>query len=190
MKIYQSMPFLSCLFFSLFFIGCSSIEVSQDYQPESDFQNLKTYAWQSDIQEETGDIRIDSPLVDNRIRKAIEQTLSNKQMVKAAGTPPDFHVRYLYSISKKTISRPVNTGFGFGYGHYGRYGTIGLYNGQQIEIYDEGLLIIDFIKPGSDMILWRSTSTREVETHSTPLEMHQDTNEVVEKMLAQFPPDK
>ena len=189
MKNLYGLFFLTCLISALFFTGCSSIEVSQDYQPQSDFTHLKTYAWQSDMQEKTGDIRIDSPLVDNRIRKAIEQTLSNRHFLKAANTPPDFHIRYLYTISEKTISRPVHTGVGYGYGHYGRYGTIGIYTGQQIENYDEGLLIIDFLKPDSEIILWRATSTRVVETHATPSEMHQDTQEAVEKMLAQFPPE-
>ncbi len=79
---------------------------------------------------------------------------------------------------------------GFGYGRYGSHGTIGIRTGTQINEYDEGLLIIDFLKADSDIILWRGKSTRVVEIHSAPEKIIQDIDQTIEKMLAQFPPDK
>jgi uncharacterized protein DUF4136 len=79
---------------------------------------------------------------------------------------------------------------GFGYGRYGSFGTVGIRTGSEINEYDEGLLIIDFLKPGSDMVLWRGNSTRVVETHSTPEKTIEKINQTIGKMLAQFPPGK
>lgn len=188
MKKQPSVFVLVCSLFAVFIFGCSSIEVSQDYQPGLDFGNLKTYAWKYKDQEETGDMRIDSQLLDDRIRKATEEKLLEKGFAKISGKSPDFQIVYKYSISRKIYSNPVSTGMGFGYGHYGSAGTIGIRTGAEINEYDEGLLIIDFLKPGSDIVLWRGNSTRVVETHSTPEKRIQAIDQTIGKMLDQFPP--
>lgn len=178
-----------CFLFALFIFGCSGIKVSQDYQPDMNFNNLKTYTWKYITQKKTGDVRIDSSLMDNRFRKATENALLGKGLIAAEKTP-DFHVAYTYTISKKNYSRPVNTGIGFGYGSYIRYGTIGIRMGTQVDEYDEGLLVIDFFKPDSDIVLWRGKSTHWVDTHSTPESKTDQINRIVEKILSQFPPRK
>jgi len=181
---------LVCFLFAVFIFGCSSLEVSQDYQPDRDFSSLKTYAWKVNDQEKTGDMRIDSQLMDDRIRKATEEKLMEKGFTKITDGTPDFYIIYKYSISRKIYSTPVSTGLGFGYGHYGSAGTIGIRTGTEINEYDEGLLIIDFLKPDSDIVLWRGNSTRVVETHSTPEKRIQDIDQTIGKLLAQFPPGK
>lgn len=174
-----------CFLFALFIFGCSGIKVSQDYQPDTNFNNLKTYTWKYITQKKTGDVRIDSSLVDNRIRKATENALLGKGLI-AVEKIPDFQVAYTYTISKKNYSRPVNTGIGFGFGSYRRHGTIGIRTGTQVDEYDEGLLVIDFLKPDSDIVLWRGKSTHRVDTHSTPESKTDQINKIVEKILSQF----
>ena len=90
---------LACFLFTIFIFGCSSLEVSQDYRPDSDFSNLKTYAWKFKDQEKTGDMRIDSQLMDDRIRRATEGKLLEKGFTKTTGKTPDFHIIYNYSKS-------------------------------------------------------------------------------------------
>jgi len=182
--------FIICFLFALFIFGCSGIEVSQDYKPDMNFGDLKTYAWKYINQEKTGDARIDTPLMDDRIRKITDSNLLGKGLIKVSPEKtPDFQVVYTYTISRKIYSSPVSTGMGFGYGSYGRHGAIGFRTGTQIDEYDEGLLIIDFLKPDSDSILWRGKSTHIFETHSTPEKAIDKINKIVEKMLSQFPPE-
>lgn len=190
MKRAYRVPVLGCYLLALFILGCSGIEVSQDYNPDRDFSNLKTYAWKDKYQEKTGDIRIDSQLMDDRIRRATEEKLLEKGFRKSTGTPPDFFISYKYSISKKIHSTPVSLGTGLGYGSYRGYGTVDIRTGTEIDEYDEGLLVIDFLKPGSNVLLWRGNSTRIVEIHSNPEEIIQDINQTIGKMLDQFPPDR
>ena len=189
MKKITNLSVVICSLLSILIFGCSSLEVSQDYKPDRNFSNLKTYAWKVKFQKPTGDARIDSQLLDQRIRNATERKLMEKGYVKSIGTPPDFHLIYSYSISRRIYSNPTSTGMGFGYGRYSSYGTIGIRTGTEINEYDEGLLIIDFLKPNSDIVLWRGKSTRTVETHSTPEKTIQEVDQTVEKMLDQFPPD-
>jgi len=177
-----------CFLFTLFILGCSGIEVSQDYKPDTNFDNLKTYAWKYKTQEKTGDVRIDTTLMDDRIRKATETNLLGKGLI-AVENDPDFQVAYTYTITKKIYSSPVSTGVGFGYGSYGSHRAIGIRTGAQIDEYDEGLLVIDFLKPGKDIILWRGKSTHWADTHATPENKIGQINKIVEKILSQFPPE-
>jgi len=189
MKKIYNLSVLTCSLLTILIFGCSSLKVSQDYKPDSDFSNLQTYAWKIKIQEPTGNMRIDSQLMDQRIREATERRLMEKGYIKSIDNPPDFHIIYAYSISKRIYSNPVSTGMGFGYGRYGSHATIGIRTGTEIYEYDEGLLIIDFLKPNSNIVLWRGKSTRAVETHFTPEKIIQDIDQTIERMLAQFPPD-
>jgi hypothetical protein len=168
--------------------SCSSVQVSQDYDPETDFAKLKTFDWQSETQEKTGDVRVDDQLMNSRIRKAVERMLRAKGYQKVTQMAPDFYVAYQYTIQQKIETDNVRTGIGIGYGGRGRYGGIGVSSGADVSSYDEGLLVIDVIDSGSVKLLWRGKGTRRVSQHSEPEKTTQTVNEAVEKILNQFPP--
>ena len=168
--------------------GCSGIQVSQDYDLLRDFSGLKTFAWQSVTQKKTGDVRVDNPLLDTRIRKAVDRFLLEKGYQKVSQGTPDFYVGYQYTIRSKIRSDSVRTGAVFGVGSYGRHGGFGVSTGSDIREYDEGMLVIDIIGAGSGDLMWRGTSTGYVSQHSDPEKTTKNVNETVEKILAQFPP--
>ncbi len=169
-------------------LGCSSLKVSQDYQSNHDFTQMKTFSWKDAVQKKNGDVRVDSQLIDDRIRRAVDQTMTKKGFMKAVETSPDLLVEYQYVISKKLESRPVSTGVGFGYGSWGRSGGVAVSTGTDIREYDEGLLLVNFLKPKTGEILWQGKSTRIVKTHSTPEKITKDIDTTIEKILDQFPP--
>ena len=169
-------------------IGCSGIQVSQDYDLSRDFSGLKTYDWQSGTQQKTGDVRVDNPLLDARIRKAVARSLLEKGYQRIVHGTPDFYVAYQYSIRSKIRSDSVRTGAVFGVGSYGRHGGFDVSTGSDIREYDEGMLVIDIIGAGSGDLMWRGTSTGYVSQHSAPEKTTKNVNETVEKILAQFPP--
>ena len=171
------------------FAGCSSIKVSQDFKIGTDFRSLKTFNWKSKDQIKTGDIRIDSTLINDRIRMATEKELLKKGLAKVTNRTPDFHISYNYNISKKIHSRPITTTARYSYGapHY-HHRTTSLITGTNINEYDEILLIIDFIKPSTEIILWRGISTQIYEAHTNPIQTTKGIDETITKILAQFPP--
>ena len=59
--------------------GCAGLRVSQDYEPDTDFSTYGTFAWKSTDQPPSGDIRIDNPLVDGRVREAVERVLNGNR---------------------------------------------------------------------------------------------------------------
>ena len=185
MLIKSSRLFLVLLFFAA---GCSPIQVSQDYTPGTSLNNLRSYAWHDDQQEKTGDLRIDNPLIDNRIRAAIDDTLAARGYRKTGRDQADFHVAYQYAIRGKVGASNVQTSIGFGFGTYGRHGGIGVSTGPDYSSYDEGLLIIDILDAREGSTLWRGKGTRQVFMHTEPERMTEQVNETVHKILDQFPP--
>ena len=84
--------------------GCSGIRVSQDYDPNTRFGQLTTFAWASPTQEKTGDPRIDNPLLDERIRAAVTRALTQKGYTLTMDRAPTFSVRYRYLLHQRLDS--------------------------------------------------------------------------------------
>jgi hypothetical protein len=169
-------------------VGCSRVEVSQDYPAGTDYSGISSYAWASDIQKKSGDVRVDSPLMVERIRTALDRSLSARGFLKKSRTEADVLVRYRFEIRQKIRSDDVSGGVGFGYGTGGRGGGIVFSSGADIQTYDEGLLAIDLLLADTEALIWRGYATFPAPTHSTPEETTARINEAVEKTLAQFPP--
>lgn len=168
--------------------GCSGVQVNQDYDPATDFSSMQDYRWESETQEKTGDLRIDNPLRDNRIRAAVAGQLSDKGFVKSADDTATFLVRYQYTLRQKIESDGARGGIGFGIGSFGRHGGVAIGTGNNIREYDEGSLTIDFVDAASQTLLWRGTGTQRFREYKDPEKASQDINTLVEKILAQFPP--
>ena len=180
-----------CITLLIFFAGCSGIRVSQDYKPSRSFDQVKTYAWKSDKQEKTGDVRIDSPLMDERIRTAVANALSAKGFIKSSENP-DVVIAYHYSLRSKISSSSNGPAIGFGFGTISRNSAIGFSTGvgSDINQYDEGQLVIDMNEVKTNDLIWRGTSTSRVETQAKPERITRLINDMVKKNLDQFPPDK
>lgn len=171
-----------------FLFACSAVQVSQDYLNNSRFFDLKTYRWKSDKQKTTGNSQIDNPFLVKRIRSAIEETLSANGYKKIPEGKPDFYVSYNYALKSKIESRDNGTSFGFGFGSFGSFGRLGINTGQEIRQYDQAILTIDFINPENDELLWRGMGSRRAAEHTTPEKITRSVNEMVTKILDQFPP--
>lgn len=169
-------------------LGCSGLEVSQDYDLNTDFGDLKSFAWKSEAQIKSGDVRVDNPLLDNRIREAVERTLTEKGFRKSSDGTADVAVSYTYQIRRKVGSDRVRTSIGFGSGSGGSFGGVGVSTGGGVSEYDEGVLVIDITEPGSGNLLWRGTGTRRLARRSNPEQITAEIDETVDKILAQFPP--
>lgn len=176
----------------LFFItGCTTIRVSQDYKPNITFTEMKTYAWKDVKQKRTGDVRIDNPFNDERIRAAVDKALTGKGYVLSSGHP-DVHIAYSYNIRSKIGSSSNGPVIGFGFGTGGRNSAIGFgaSTGGDVSQYDEGQLVVDLTDGITNDLLWRGTSTSRVDIQAAPEKNTLLFNKMVEKNLAQFPPVK
>lgn len=168
-------------------LGCSTLQVSQDYDNGANFSKLRTFAWQNDVQPKNDDIRLNSSLLDNRIRRAVEEALISAGFTKTTKQEADFLVAYELAVQQKIESGP-SSGVGFGFGVGGPRGGILISSGPDVRSYDQGLLLIDVLDSGNGRLLWQGKATDRMIEHSDPGQNAEKINETVKKVLAQFPP--
>jgi hypothetical protein len=175
---------------TLLLCACSTVSVSQDYRPGTDFSNLKTYRWQLVAHDIQGDEPMDDPLRDERIRNAVERNLTSLGFREVISAKPDFLIDFQYSVYRVMESNNVRGKVGIGTwgGANGTYGGIGVGTGRGLYTREDGQLRIDVIDPKNGHILWRGKGTHQVEPHWQPETKIEKTDELVDKVLAQFPP--
>ena len=186
MKIIKQLIWIAFILVTL--QACSGISVSQDYEQGYDFSALKTFAWKANNDNEYG--LKDNDLVDQRIRTAIENNLSAKSLTQLDTGKPDIFISYHVTIEQKISSSNVSGGISIGRSSRGRYGSVGVGTGSQVQAYDQGTLLIDMTDAESDKLIWRGISTQSVSDHLEPGESEVIINETVAKILQQFPPKK
>lgn len=172
------------------FCGCSTVRVSQDYRPERDFSNLKTYHWQPVAHDIQGDAPMDDPLRDEHIQKTVDRNLHSLGFREVTATKPDFFIDFQYSVYQVMESNDVRRQVGIGRwgGVNESFGEIGAGTGRGRYTRKDGVLHVDFIDPKSGRILWRGTGTHQIEQHWKPETKIEKIDELVRKVLAQFPP--
>ncbi len=179
-------PFLAALL-ALSVTACATIPVSQDFERGFDFSGLQTFAFVADTGGETS-VAADNELIDRRIRRAIERHLAGRGFRPVDPARADFLVRYDLAIEQRVRGSGLSTGFGFGLSSGGRFGSIGIGTGTQIETYERGTLIIDVIEGTSGDMVWRGVSAQALHRLSDPQRPAERINATVDKILTQFPP--
>ncbi|MBM9603492.1 DUF4136 domain-containing protein [Desulfopila inferna] len=182
------MRMTSPLFCILFFLmtGCSAVQVSQDYDAGVDFMDFRTYDWRSEVAPEGEKLMERNPLLHKRFYRAIDRVLQQKGYVQS--DRPDFLVGYDFSVTTRLESDPFRTRFGFGVGSYYRYGGIGINAAPDIHQYDLGMLVINFYSTNPVTLVWRGKGSERIPSHSTPENLTDMVNSMVEAILNQFPP--
>jgi hypothetical protein len=163
--------------------ACASVRVSVDYDPNEDFSTYRTFTWFPRPRPATGDYRVDNPLLDQRVRAAVEQTLTARGYRKLEDRAPDFYVNYHLQIDEKIDVRTVNRGYVDRWGYYVGWPET------QVTQYDEGSLVIDIADARDKQLAWRGIGVGRVRSRPTPEETTRDVQEVVAQILAKFPPE-
>lgn len=160
----------------LMLIGCSGIEVATDYNREWDFAPYRTYDWAAQKVPELRDPLIDTSLLENRVKRAVEREMSTKGYSQSVEEPDILIAYHIGQQSQVDVSR-------CGY----HYPTSPHCWGREVETYayTEGTLVLDFIDYESEELIWRGTATSAIHD---PEKVEETINEVVKKMLAKYPP--
>jgi len=167
-------------------LGCSGVKVRTDYDPAADFIALHTYAWLPTPREKTGDPRIDDPLINARIKRAVDYTLVAKGFSQAEAEKADFHVTFYVGIDRKLDVTTMPRA----YGYYGRWG--GVYGGATtyVDQYDVGTLLIDVIDRERNQLVWRGVGEARLRHSRTPEESERRIQKTVEAIFKSFPPGR
>jgi len=176
-------------------VSCSSLSVHYDYDREADLSQYRTYAWvpgqDSTVSEPSGGVGersgggrlraptdpvADNPLTDERIRKAVEQTLSERGYRKAPAAGADFLVAHYLTVRDKLDV----SSFGSDIYDPGFFSAGSL----TVSTYQEGTLIIDIIDRASDRLVWRGWA---VGTMTSPRDAGRKIPEAVAQIFRHFP---
>ena len=178
MKIYGVILLNVC-----FLYGCAT-SVDTDYNPNIDFIGFKSYQWQPIDLRQYDDPRLNSNLLHQRIRQAINTALNRKGFILLAKGRPDFYINYHVMIEKLTDVDTVGVGLGHHYRHYG----LGLGTEIIVSEYDESTLMIDVIDPDTRKILWRGSLGERVTRSDSVADKNSKVQALVNTILSEFPP--
>ena len=175
------------LLLAVSFLAACGTTVNVDYDKEANFQALRTFTLMPTPETKTGDERLDSPLVDQRIRNAIVATLKSREYQQVKSNA-DFDVAYQLGVRKEIDSNRASMSVGVG--TYGRGSAIGMSYGNRgyVESYERGILTIDVLKGSDKKLVWRGSSGRRLYDGSTPEKSTKEINAVVKEILDKFPP--
>lgn len=178
------------IIFILLLSGCSTIEVSHDYSQSANFTKLKSFQWlpkKLQTQPKAADFEQKMPFIAQRIKHAIEEQMLKKGLV-VKDSNADAYITFQMIETKKTLKQS-KTRIGLGLGsvfNYG-FGSIGFDLSPERETFQQSLLSID-IQDKKKQLLWRGKSTSPVKKHPSPEETTALINEIIEKLLTQYPP--
>jgi len=170
------MRYLLTLSISLFFVACSTLSTSIDYDTKYNFKNFKNFAVVHKVKEG------ENTLLSERIQNAIIQTLKAKGFHEVDAKSADLVFLYHTNVQNRT---DIYTDYQMvGYRRYGGMviSTPRTYN------YDEGKLIIDAYNPKTNKTVFRAVAVDELPEKKTPKERESYINKVIAKTLKNFPP--
>lgn len=164
-------------------LACASVRVSVDYAPDADFSTYRTFTWLPRPREASGDYRIDNPLLDARIRSAVERSLAARGYQQVLDRAPDFYVAYHLSIESKLDIYTVDRGYPTYWGYYVSMPET------RVRQYDEGTLVIDIADARKKELTWRGVAIGRVRENPTPEQTTKAVDEAVSAILERFPPE-
>ena len=176
-KIMKTLPLL--LLLVLVATSCSSVRVASDYDKNTNFSQLKTFAFYK-----TGIDKAEiSDLDKRRILRAIESELLAKGYTKSEN--PDM----LVSIFTKSQQRVdvYNNAWGYGGWGWGGFGGWGWgWNQPSVSTRTEGTLYIDLIDAKKKELVWQGMGTGYLSQNMERKE--ERIKEFVTKVMEKYPP--
>jgi Domain of unknown function (DUF4136) len=163
-------------------LGCSSVSVSTDFDDKIDFKKFSTYDWLASPETPSQAIQKEltsNTLVEARVKRAVDAQLPAKGLRKTTQNP-DVLVAFHTGVEDKVDVQS----WGYGYGWGWRYGGGGITTIN----YQEGTLILDFIDPATNQLMWRGVAKKVLSKNTTPEKSEKGINEAVQKILEKYPP--
>lgn len=158
--------------------ACSSISTNFDYDQEADFGAFSSYDWIAPPEGSNA-----SPLVYNRVVKAVDEEFAARGYTRDTEQPDFLIAAHLGSQSKLSV---VDWGYTY-HSSYHDYGGVGRRD-LDVREYEEGTLVLDIVRGEGKDLVWRGTARKTIDQSATPNQITKTVNEAVMKLLKGFPP--
>jgi len=167
--------------------ACQSFNVRSDWDPTRPLEDFERYFWLEPPEVEGVDPFADNTLLRKRLRVAIEAELARRGF-EAVTSPEaaDFQVSYSVILEERIRVDGYSTGAGYGYrNRYSGFGSV--YTSANVRNFQESTLIIDFLDPTNEDLVWRGWGTGIVGTRDRDRGQKR-LEKGVTKVLEAFPP--
>ena len=176
--------------------GCATSQVERDYDTDVSFGELETYTLIEQAERSTGHPAVSSPLVDRRIRAAIERELDAMGFRRVTSGDADFKVAaYVVAEERLRVTTLDRYGYhNYGYRRFGHplyygYGGSGIITQDYVREYVQGTLILDIIDGSKNELIWRGWSSKALAHEPRPEKVNEYVFKAVGKILEGFPPE-
>lgn len=176
-------------------LGCASISVNYDFDPQVDFSKIRTYNWIPAPEK----ARMDELTMKN-ITFQVNKQLQAKGFTMTTDNP-DVLIAAHTAKEKKVDTQAWGYTYGSGGYYHGVWAgtrtpwggptwrTPGPYyenyrSGMETYEYEVGTLVLDFVNPKTKELVWRGSAVGIVD----PAAASKDLTEAVTKLLDHFPP--
>ncbi len=166
--------------FCVLIVGCSSIDISTDYDPARDFSTYKTYRWARGREKNPRNTLARNTLLNKRVKFAVDNSLQSKGFEKLEKGKADFIVIVHAGMTEK-MQVYHQSGW-----YHGWWGPSGGYT--TVSHYTEGTLVVDIVDRAAKELSWRGMATGVVRSQSDPQAVQEDIQYAIEEILYEFPP--
>ena len=165
--------------------GCTPFTVRYDYDSHAQYAAFKTFDWYAASPKAKGKAAgVDNPIMDRRVRNAVEQAMTAKGFKQEKAGEPDLLVTY-YPVYR---NRAVVTTTGFGGWGYRPYGY-GVGTGfTEVRHYRDGSIVLELVDNKSNQLIWRAVAEGALSNLEDPQEADEQVGKAVQAMLTRFPP--
>jgi hypothetical protein len=169
--------------------ACTRAQIRYDYDARANYASFKTFDWMVAPKRAKEKAKnVDNPIMDRRVKGAIERELTAKGFQLEATGDPDFLVTY-YPVYKDRAFR-TTTHVGMGWGYRPRWGSHAGMTMSQVHTYQEGTIVVEIVDFKTNQLVWHGAAVGAL----TGLERPEDAEEVVaqevRRLLEGFPPKR
>ena len=160
--------------------GCSTLQISTDYAPGTDFSAYKTFTVKEGAPPK-------NQIAADRMKGALASALEAKGL-KGVPEGGDLSVYTHFQAGEET---QLNT-TGYGYGGWGgwRWGGYGGMQTTTVEKIPTGTLVVDVVDAKTNNAVWRGIAKDEISKSATPEERNRKVADVFAALFENFPPKK
>jgi len=175
--------------------GCSSVQISSQYDHSANFSHLKTYAWVPGAQTGLEDPRINAKFVDPHVRKDVDAALTAKGYTKQPIEAADFLVSYHVSLqdestSTKMTDAPIYDEYdvSFDNGQKTVHSIRDASNVSYLDSFQVGTLLLRITDAKSKKLIWHGAAEAQLADNSTVEQKKQRLDRAIQRILERFPP--
>ena len=166
--------------------ACSATPIIQDYSSQTQFENHQTYQWLPSHTAETT-LYNNQPFLAKRIEQAIVKNLTQRGSL-IVRQQPQAYISYGYEVFRTETLEPRTTlGLGWGFRHFGFRTAFPI--DYETQVYKEALWSVN-IYDQNQKLIWQGKTQRSVKQFSKPQEAEAYTQEVIDSILNEFPPQQ